>query len=130
MTWSAILIGFLICHAVGDVLVQTEWQALNKPGGLGPDPVARRALLTHGATYTLAFVPALIWIGSARGAGVAVGLAALIALPHIVLDDRRLVAAWIDRVKHAPDAPSGLAVAVDQCFHLLCLWATALLAAG
>ena len=84
----------------------------------------------HGATYILAFAPALIWIGSDRGTGVALGLAALIGLPHIALDDRRLVAAWIERVKHTSGAPPGLAIAVDQCFHLLCLWATALLAAG
>ena len=47
---------------VGDYLLQTDWQARNKRGGLGGDPVARRALLTHVTTYTLAFVPALIWI--------------------------------------------------------------------
>ncbi len=54
---------------VGDYLLQTDWQARHKTGGLGRNPVARRALLAHVATYTLAFVPALIWIGDELGAG-------------------------------------------------------------
>ena len=53
----------VVCHAAGDFLLQTDWQARNKQAGLGSDPLRRRALFTHIATYTLAFVPALVWIG-------------------------------------------------------------------
>ena len=79
-----------ISHLVGDYLLQTEWQARNKAGGLGSDPLARRALLAHVGTYTLAFVPALIWLADVEGGGVAVLAALAIAIPHLVIDDRRL----------------------------------------
>lgn len=66
MNWSSALLAFLVSHAGGDVLLQTNWQAQNKGGGLGDDKVARRALCHHLATYTMAFVPALLWIGKTR----------------------------------------------------------------
>ena len=47
---------------VGDYLLQTDWQARNKRCGLGGDRVARARCSRHVTTYTLAFVPALIWI--------------------------------------------------------------------
>ena len=53
---------FFVCHFVGDYLLQTDWQALHKRNGLGSDSESRRALLSHVTTYTLSFVPALIWI--------------------------------------------------------------------
>jgi hypothetical protein len=67
MTWPAALLALLVSHAVGDVLLQTDWQAVAKVGGLG-DPVARRALERHVAICPLAFVPALVWIGSQTSA--------------------------------------------------------------
>src|SRR6187431_1493744 len=87
VSWVSVFAAFLVAHMVGDYLLQTDWQARHKRGGLGRDPVARRALVSHVATYTLAFVPALIWIGDQVGAGWAVLTAALIAIPHLVLDD-------------------------------------------
>ena len=130
MTWSAIAVAFLVSHLAGDFLAQTEWQASHKSGGLGRDRVARRALLAHGTTYTLAFVPALVWIGVERGALVAVGVAALISLPHVAVDDGRFTATWLRRVKHVPEAPAALAAAVDQSFHAVALLVVALLAAS
>ena len=64
VSWVSVFAGFLVAHMVGDYLLQTDWQARHKRGGLGGDRVARRALVTHVTTYTLAFLPALIWIGS------------------------------------------------------------------
>ena len=113
---------------VGDYLLQTEWQAQNKRGGLGPDPVARRALASHVAVYTLAYVPALIWIGLDLSLATAIGIAALIAVPHFVQDDGRLVLAYMARVKHTrTDLHSPLFRSVDQSFHLLALFGGALL---
>ncbi len=43
MSWVSVLAAFLVAHMVGDYLFQTDWQARNKRGGLGSDPVARRA---------------------------------------------------------------------------------------
>jgi hypothetical protein len=128
MGWAQITIVFWISHVVGDFLLQTEWQASHKYGGLGPDPTARAALFSHVAIYTLCFVPALIWIGGDIGAAAAVGLAAVIFLPHLVIDDGRLIKLYMRRVKRSDPPPQGLTASVDQSLHLICLWATALLA--
>lgn len=131
MSWADVSVVFLVSHLVGDFLVQSEWQATHKYRGLGRDPTARRALLSHIFTYTLSFVPALIWIGDARGIGIAVGAGALIALPHLVIDDGRLALAYMSAVKGTPNPPpTYLAVAVDQSFHVVSLWALALLLAA
>ena len=43
---------FVISHLVGDFLLQTDFQARYKHGGLGRDPVARRALLCRTSART------------------------------------------------------------------------------
>jgi hypothetical protein len=67
--WSELFVVFLVLHLVGDFALQTEWQAGHKRGGLGPDPVARRALAAHALTYTLVFVPAFVWLSRSEGVG-------------------------------------------------------------
>lgn len=129
MPWVEIFAVFLVSHAVGDYILQTEWQALHKHGGLGMDPVRRRALASHIATYTLAFVPALIWLASSIHWWV-VGLAAVIALPHMIQDDGRLLTRYASVVKKADlNANPSLGAVLDQAFHFLALFLTALLAA-
>lgn len=126
---AQITIVFWVSHLVGDFLLQTDWQAANKHGGLGRDPRSRFALFSHVIVYTLCFVPALIWVGADTGALAAVGLGAVIFLPHLVIDDGRLLNAYMLRVKRtAAPPPAGLTASVDQGLHLICLWATALLA--
>ncbi len=130
MPWVDVFAVFLVSHLVGDYLLQTEWQALHKHGGLSGPPVRRRALLSHIATYTIAFIPALAWLWDTDGAGV-FGVAALIAIPHLIQDDGRLLYAYARAVKKADlGANRGLALAVDQSFHVLALFGVALLAAG
>lgn len=129
VTWSEALLALLVSHLVGDVLLQTEWQAQHKPGGLG-DELARRALANHLTTYTAAFVPALAWIGRGRGAGRALAVCGLVAGSHLMIDDGRLVRAWLRVVKRAPEPGQALLVAVDQSFHVLSLASAALVAAG
>lgn len=111
---------------VGDYLFQTDWQARNKRGGLSGG-VALRALLTHVTTYTLAFVPALIWIADELDPGWGLLGAALIFLPHFVIDDGRVVRQYLTHVKHADGFDLGLATSVDQSFHVLSLFLVALL---
>jgi hypothetical protein len=118
----------VVSHAVGDFLLQTEWQATHKRGGLGRDPVRRRALLAHVATYTLAFAPALAWLAGDLDAGVVAALAAAIFLTHAAQDDGRLLDAYVRTVKHTAPAPGMLMLAVDQCFHLIVLFGLALAA--
>jgi hypothetical protein len=127
MTWAAVFLVLLVSHGAGDVLLQTDRQAVGKGGGVA-DPGARRALLAHVTIYTVAFVPALVWIGTHAGVGRAILVGALIAVPHLVIDEGQLVRAWLREVKRTPDAPPALMIAVDQCLHLLCLFGAALVA--
>jgi hypothetical protein len=112
---------------VGDYLLQTDWQARHKRGGLSGDRVALKALVSHVTTYTLAFVPALIWIGDQLDAGWALLAAALIFVPHLLIDDGRFVRAYLANVKRADGFDVGLAASVDQSFHVLSLFLVALL---
>ena len=68
VSWVSVFASFLVAHMVGDYLFQTDWQARNKRGGLSGG-VALRALATHVTTYTLAFLPALVWIGDVLDPG-------------------------------------------------------------
>jgi hypothetical protein len=130
VSWVEVFAAFVVSHAVGDFLLQTEFQAVNKRGGLGGRPVARRALLAHTLSYTLAFVPALAWVGGELGAGAALAFAAGVAVPHCVQDDGRLVGAYARAVKHTEPEPGMLMLAVDQSFHLVALFALAVAAAA
>ena len=130
MPWVEVFAVLVVSHAVGDFLLQTEWQATHKRGGLGADPVRRRALLAHVATYTLAFVPAIAWLAGDLGAAGVAALAAAVFLPHAIQDDGRLLSAYVRTVKHTEPAPGMLMLAVDQCFHLVVLFGLALAAAA
>jgi hypothetical protein len=126
VSWVSVLAAFLVAHMVGDYLFQTDWQARNKRCGLGGG-VALRALATHVTTYTLAFVPALIWIAGDLDPAWAIMCAVLIFLPHLVIDDGRLVRLYLARVKRVDGFEAGLAASVDQTFHVLSLFLLALL---
>ena len=130
MSWVEVFAVFCVSHAVGDFLLQTEFQAVHKRGGLGPDRTARRALLAHTLSYTLAFAPALAWIAAELGAAGVAAVAAGVALPHCVQDDGRLLRAYTRTVKHADPQPGILMLAVDQSFHLVVLFALAVAAAA
>jgi hypothetical protein len=131
MPWTEVFAVLVISHLVGDYALQTEWQALNKRGGLtSGSPTARRALLAHITTYAIAFIPALVWLADDLGAGV-IALAGLIVVPHLVQDDGRLLSAYAARVKRADLSRNELlAAALDQVFHLVALFGAALVAAG
>jgi uncharacterized protein DUF3307 len=129
VTWPALMVVFLVSHLGGDLIFQTEWQAVTKVRGLG-DAQGRRALILHGATYTLAFVPALIWVAADRSVLGAIGIAGLIVIPHILVDDGHFTHAWLREVKHVPDPAPSLQLMVDQSFHAVCLLAAALIAAS
>ena len=128
MPWVEVFAVFTVCHLTGDYLLQTDWQARHKRGGLSAsNPVARRALVSHIATYTLAFVPALVWLADDLQAGV-LWVAALIAGPHLVQDDGRLLRLYIAKVKgHDAAATAPIVAVVDQSFHALALFGLALL---
>jgi Protein of unknown function (DUF3307) len=130
LSWVEVFAVLVVCHLVGDFLLQTDWQARCKEGGLGGDPERRRALVAHVLTYMVAFLPALVWIGLERDALRAVLIGVVIAVPHFVQDDRRLLDAYMSSVKGLAAKSPGLRIAVDQSFHVLFLFGTALLAAA
>jgi len=130
VTWPALFGVFLLSHLAGDFLLQTDWQANHKgheSRGRGP----HRALGVHGITYTLAFVPALLWVAAESGAAVALGVAVLVLLPHVVIDDGRLVGAWVHHVKRVHGTPTTVVrLGVDQTLHVLSLAGVAFLVTG
>jgi hypothetical protein len=129
VSWVEIFGAFVVSHLVGDYLLQTDWQARHKRGGLTGDPVRRRALFSHVFVYTLAFAPAMIWLSDDLGAGV-IWVAALIFVPHVVQDDGRLITWFVYNVKGADDQSAAeIFTPVDQTFHLLALFGLALVAA-
>ena len=129
VSWVEVLATLLVCHLAGDFLLQTEWQALNKHGGLGRDPVKRRALFEHVATYAIPFLPAFVWIGHNAGAGHALAVAAVALVTHLIQDDGRLLVRYMRAVKRTdPEFGSSLFITVDQSFHVCFLFAAALLA--
>ena len=130
MSWVEVFAVLVVSHLVGDFLLQTDWQARFKEFGLGPDREHRRALVSHVFTYMVAFVPALIWIGIETDVAWAVLTAAVIAVPHLIQDDRRLLDAYMRKVKGLAESSPGLRIAVDQAFHVLFLFGTALLVAA
>jgi hypothetical protein len=126
--WSEAFIVLLLSHLAGDFLLQTDWQAAHKHGGLTAGGESRRALFAHLTTYTLAFLPALIWIDSELGAGTALATAGLVYAPHLMQDDGRLLSRYVTAVKGPGAAQVPLVlVAVDQTCHFLVLFGTALL---
>ena len=130
MSWVEVFAVLIVSHLVGDFLLQTEWQATHKFGGLAPGrPAARRALVTHVLAYTLCFVPAFVWVAEAIGWSV-VCVAALVCVPHLIQDDGRLLLGYLRRVKHSDSGPGDLVfVMADQSLHVVALFGIALVAA-
>ena len=128
MTWVEVFTVFLVAHLVGDFALQTHWQAQRKRGGLSRDRTARTALLAHVCTYTLAFVPALIWLWDDTGA-LAIAVIAVVFAAHLIQDDGRLLDSYIRAVKHAdPQRHPVVRLAVDQTIHVVVLFGLALVA--
>jgi hypothetical protein len=126
--WEEVFAVFLVCHLAGDFLLQTDWQAVHKRGGLSRNREARRALVSHVSVYTLVFVPAVVWVASETTA-LAFALLPVIFIPHLVQDDSRALIAWNRIVKRSSPPPGEFVyMAIDQSFHFVFLFGTALLA--
>lgn len=132
MDLSDVFIVLVVSHLAGDFLLQTEFQAMRKPGGLcRGDAVARRALVMHVVTYASALAPALVWIALEVDVLRALAAGGLVLGTHLVQDDGRLLHLWSRRVKHTELQPgSTLAIAVDQSAHALAILGAALVAAA
>jgi hypothetical protein len=127
VTWAAVFVIFFVSHQLGDFVLQTDWQATHKRGGLGRTAESRRALFSHAFTYTCAFIPALIWISSQLGWNALV-IAAAVGLPHLIQDDGRLIQAYARRVKGLePASARTVMLLLDQAWHAVALFGAALL---
>ncbi len=127
MTWVEVFTAFVVSHLVGDYLLQTDWQARHKRGGLarGGAGDARRALFTHVSVYTVCFIPALV--ANDLGAEL-LWVVPAIFVPHLIQDDGRLLHTYMKQVKRLdPQENLAVSIAVDQTFHLLALLIVALL---
>lgn len=129
MRWEEVFAVFVVCHVTGDFLLQTDWQAVNKRGGLtANNGENRRALLSHVSVYTLVFVPAIVWVAS-NSSALALALLPVVFIPHLVQDDGAALKAWNRMVKKSSPQPGDVVyMAIDQAFHVLILFGTALLA--
>lgn len=125
MPWVEVFAVFLVCHLVGDYLLQTEHQAAHKHHGLGRDPVARRALASHAFWYTASFLPALVWLAADVSTPGVIGAGLAIGIPHAIFDDGHVLSEWMRRVKRTAATPGTLAMMVDQSFHIVALFAVA-----
>ena len=127
--WVEVFAVLLVCHAVGDFLLQTEWQATHKRGRARPRPRAPpRARRPRRRRTRSPSSPALAWLAGDLGAGGIAALAAGVFVPHLVQDDGRLLSAYVRTVKRTEPAPGMLMLAVDQSFHLVVLFGLAVAA--
>lgn len=104
----------ILAHLVGDFLLQTEWQAVNKR-------TSWPALVTHVVIYHALVLAAFVWHeGSDRP--IVYAAVAVLALTHAALDRFTVVPLMRTLrlvVKREPDRT--LTFAVDQAIHILLL---------
>lgn len=129
MPWIEVIAVFIVSHVAGDFMLQTEWQATRKRHGSAPVPEQLRALTMHVLTYMVAFVPALVWLGTELSAAAVAVVAVAIASTHWAQDDGRALRAYIRTVKKSDPRPGDpLFTMIDQSLHLIVLFAIALAA--
>ncbi|WP_456277275.1 DUF3307 domain-containing protein [Bacillus sp. AK128] len=100
----------LIGHLIGDFLLQTSWMAQYKATRWVP-------LLTHVTVYTI-----VIAIFGFLSGGLSVWGIAIIFIGHVILDRKRFVTFWVEKVQRAEGPSKGwLSIVADQIFHLILL---------
>jgi len=108
----------LMAHILGDWILQTEWQALNKDKNW-------RAMTAHVFVYSVVVFAVLGWRLGWGSAGVYTAVVAL-AIVHVVLDRRRPLL-WfmkVARITVTREPEAWFMIAVDQAVHLLFLGMT------
>ena len=105
----------LVAHLVGDWLLQTEWQALNKKKNL-------RALISHIGTYGLVILGVLMLEFGTKNISIYLVTGALM-VAHAFLDRGWLVSGFMRTfrliVERKPER--WLTLAVDQSLHIVLL---------
>jgi len=105
----------LVAHLVGDLLLQTEWMAVNKKTNY-------RALLSHVGVYSLVILFVLIFEFGFQDIYVYLTVG-IIALSHAFLDRSWPVVYFMKSFRLVVDREPDrlLRIAVDQVFHILLL---------
>ena len=99
MAWVEVFAVFVVCHLVGDYLLQTDWQAhpqARRAWAPTPwraarccrtSPPTRSRSCRRSSGWPTTSAPGVLWV------------AALIAVPHLIQDDGRLLGLYMSRVK-------------------------------
>ena len=105
----------LVAHLVGDWLLQTEWQALNKGRNY-------RALFSHIGVYSIVIFSVLIFDFGFQNILVYV-VVGLLAASHALLDRGKPVIRFMKTFRLIVDRKPErwLTIAVDQSLHILTL---------
>ncbi|QQS22966.1 DUF3307 domain-containing protein [bacterium] len=110
-----------LAHLVGDYLIQTEYEASNKPKG----SFFNWALLIHVVKYTVCVGLAIAWCGASYWWIV------WIFATHYVLDRRAFIIWWRRKIMRSSEKSIKndwwLNVIVDQIFHILTIAVIAIL---
>lgn len=102
-------------HLAGDFLLQTRWMAERKQYEWPP-------LIVHAAVYTVVVTLLARLAGGLSAAGVA-----FLFVTHLLLDRRRFVNWWAERVAESGSAAPGndiqewLRIMLDQAWHVVAL---------
>lgn len=110
------LIGWLVvCHLIGDYLLQTEFEAMNKAMG----KLWNSAILSHCSKYTLCFAP-VVWFY-----GLSWLWLVLIWGAHMFIDRRWPVITWRRYItrnsENSIKNTFWITVIIDQIFHFIIL---------
>jgi hypothetical protein len=110
----------LLAHVVGDWLLQTEWQALNKAHSW-------RAMGAHVLTYHAVLLAALV-LRFGAGNPYVYAVTVVLALTHAVIDRPPTVLRVMRVLRITRERPPErwLAIVVDQCIHVVLLAAAAM----
>ena len=102
-----------VAHLVGDWLLQTEWQALNKSRN-------NWALFSHISVYSLVILGVLIFNFGFQKVSIYL-VVGLLAISHVLLDRGRFLIGYMRTFRLLVDRKPQrwLTMAVDQTFHIL-----------
>ena len=95
MPWVEVFAAFVVCHSWATICSKPIGRRSTSAAGLGRTRCRAARCVSHIVTYTLAFVPALDLAAPTTSGPGRSAWPPWSALPHMVQDDGRLLAAYI-----------------------------------
>ncbi len=102
-----VLVWAIVIHLVADWLLQTDWMACNKTN------LSHPAAYAHSGLHAVALLLIFPW-----------WLALGVGVTHLLIDTRKPVTWWIEKVKRMPlttPVYTHVEIWLDQIFHILIL---------